>query len=142
MADRSSTRTHHSSAQHHSRSQWSLGWGDEEKAPAVSSNAFASGANMNAGNVISAPSQHQQPPMQRPEQVTAAPRVEQAPEPVPIVDKTNIATTAPAPGIEKGNVSSNAFASGSNMNAGNFITDRPTTRVHAPPGGRSQITFG
>lgn len=39
-------------------------------------------------------------------------------------------------------VSSNQFASGSNQNSGNFITDRPTTRVHAPPGGRSQITFG
>ena len=39
-------------------------------------------------------------------------------------------------------ISSNAYATGSNQNAGNFITDRPTTRVHAPPGGRSQISFG
>lgn len=34
-------------------------------------------------------------------------------------------------------VSSNKFATGSNQNCGNFITDRPTTRVHAPPGGKS-----
>ena len=38
--------------------------------------------------------------------------------------------------------SSNAFANGSDQNCGNFITDRPTTRLHAPPGGRSQISFG
>jgi len=33
--------------------------------------------------------------------------------------------------------SSNAYASGANQNCGNVITDRPSTRVHAPPGGRS-----
>ena len=39
-------------------------------------------------------------------------------------------------------VSSNRFATGSNMNSGNVITDRSTTRVVAPPGGRSQVFFG
>lgn len=39
-------------------------------------------------------------------------------------------------------VSSNKFASGSNQNAGNFITNRPSTRVHAAPGGASSIVFG
>jgi SPIRAL1-like protein len=38
--------------------------------------------------------------------------------------------------------SSNAYASGANQNCGNFVTDRRTTRVAAPPGGRSQISFG
>ena len=33
--------------------------------------------------------------------------------------------------------SSNVFASGTNQNCGNFMTDRPTSRVLAPPGGRS-----
>ncbi len=39
-------------------------------------------------------------------------------------------------------VSSNAYATGSNQNSGNFMTGRPTTRVRAPPGGASSITFG
>lgn len=39
-------------------------------------------------------------------------------------------------------ISANAYASGSNQNSGNFMTGRPTTRVRAPPGGASSITFG
>lgn len=39
-------------------------------------------------------------------------------------------------------VSSNSYASGSNQNAGNFLTDRRTTRVLAHPGGKSSIVFG
>lgn len=39
--------------------------------------------------------------------------------------------------IGSGHVSANAFASGTNQNCGNFMTDRPTSRVLAPPGGRS-----
>mmetsp|Transcript_106043 Transcript_106043/g.167470 ORF Transcript_106043/g.167470 Transcript_106043/m.167470 type:complete len:230 (-) Transcript_106043:93-782(-) len=42
----------------------------------------------------------------------------------------------------KESVSSNRFASGANQNCGNIITDRPTTRVHQAPGGRSQIVLG
>ena len=38
--------------------------------------------------------------------------------------------------------SSNAYANGASQNTGNFITDRSSTRIHAPPGGRSSITFG
>jgi SPIRAL1-like protein len=37
---------------------------------------------------------------------------------------------------------SNAYATGANQNCGNCITDRPTTRVHAAPGGKSSITLG
>jgi len=40
------------------------------------------------------------------------------------------------------NISSNAYASAAHMNYGNSITDRSSTRVNAPPGGKSQITFG
>jgi len=36
-------------------------------------------------------------------------------------------------------ISSNVWA---NQNCGNVLTDRPTTRLHAPPGGKSSITFG
>ena len=39
--------------------------------------------------------------------------------------------------IKKAGTSANAFASGTNQNCGNFITDRPTSRVLAPPGGKS-----
>ncbi len=40
------------------------------------------------------------------------------------------------------NVSSNVYASGSNMNSGNVITDRPTSRVLNPPGGKSSFSLG
>lgn len=39
-------------------------------------------------------------------------------------------------------VSSNAFACGNNQNCGNVLTNRPTTLLHAPPGGRSTIQLG
>lgn len=39
-------------------------------------------------------------------------------------------------------VSSNAYANGASQNVGNVITDRPTSRVTQPPGGRSTISFG
>lgn len=39
-------------------------------------------------------------------------------------------------------LSSNAYASGVNQNSGNFLTEKPITRIHAPPGGRSTISFG
>jgi SPIRAL1-like protein len=38
--------------------------------------------------------------------------------------------------------SSNQYASGSNQNSGNVLTDRRITRIHAPPGGASSIHFG
>jgi hypothetical protein len=39
-------------------------------------------------------------------------------------------------------VSSNAFASGANANSCNVLTDRPTTRVRAQPGGHCSIRLG
>jgi len=42
--------------------------------------------------------------------------------------------------IDKG-VSSNVYASGSSQNVGNVITDRPSSRVTQPPGGKSSISF-
>lgn len=38
--------------------------------------------------------------------------------------------------------SSNSYASGVSQNCGNFLCDRRTTRVAAPPGGVSSISFG
>lgn len=40
-----------------------------------------------------------------------------------------------------GPVSSNAWASNASQNSGNMISERPTTRIHAPPGGKSSIVF-
>ncbi|GMF31136.1 unnamed protein product [Phytophthora fragariaefolia] len=42
----------------------------------------------------------------------------------------------------RGGASSNQYASGSNQNCGNVLTDRRITRIHAPPGGASSIHFG
>jgi len=39
------------------------------------------------------------------------------------------------------NISNNKFASASNMNSGNVITDRPSSRVLNPPGGKSTISL-
>lgn len=44
--------------------------------------------------------------------------------------------------VEARKVSSNAFANGSNQNAGNMITERPSTRLHYAPGGQSTICLG
>ena len=50
IGDRSSTRVFHKDSHHHSKSSWSLGWGDDNTpAPAVSSNKWANGSNQNAG---------------------------------------------------------------------------------------------
>jgi len=38
--------------------------------------------------------------------------------------------------------SSNKFACGANQNAGNVITDRSSTRIHAAPGGNSSLVLG
>merc|ERR1711939_1243887 len=40
------------------------------------------------------------------------------------------------------NGSSNAYANGCNQNVGNVLSDRRTTKVLEPPGGRSQVCFG
>jgi hypothetical protein len=39
-------------------------------------------------------------------------------------------------------MTSNSFATGSNQNCGNMMTDVPSTRVSAPPGGRSSVHLG
>mmetsp|Transcript_37105 Transcript_37105/g.94291 ORF Transcript_37105/g.94291 Transcript_37105/m.94291 type:complete len:361 (+) Transcript_37105:81-1163(+) len=41
-----------------------------------------------------------------------------------------------------GQVSSNRYASGGNQNCGNMLTEKPSSRVLAPPGGKSSFSFG
>eukprot|EP01063_Lacrimia_lanifica_P031047 TRINITY_DN5045_c0_g2_i1.p1 TRINITY_DN5045_c0_g2~~TRINITY_DN5045_c0_g2_i1.p1 ORF type:complete len:130 (+),score=47.54 TRINITY_DN5045_c0_g2_i1:66-455(+) len=44
----------------------------------------------------------------------------------------------PPPGAA---VSSNKWASNQSQNSGNVLSERPSVRLHAPPGGKSSITF-
>mmetsp|Transcript_28960 Transcript_28960/g.78427 ORF Transcript_28960/g.78427 Transcript_28960/m.78427 type:complete len:150 (+) Transcript_28960:149-598(+) len=51
-------------------------------------------------------------------------------------------TSAALPMQRKTHISSNVFASSSTTNSFNVLTDRPTSRVSNPPGGRSNFTLG
>ncbi|EFJ40864.1 hypothetical protein VOLCADRAFT_121666 [Volvox carteri f. nagariensis] len=44
--------------------------------------------------------------------------------------------------VRGGSLANNYSRPGGQQNVGNFITDRPSSRVLAPPGGTSQISFG
>ncbi len=37
--------------------------------------------------------------------------------------------------------SNNNYARSSGQNVGNFLTDKPSSRVLAPPGGKSQVSY-
>ncbi|KAG7369841.1 hypothetical protein IV203_027587 [Nitzschia inconspicua] len=54
---------------------------------------------------------------------------------------TEATTTQPQPTASKKGVSSNAFASSSTTNSFNVLTDRPTSRVTNPPGGKDNLWF-
>lgn len=45
-------------------------------------------------------------------------------------------------GAAASNYATNNYARPDGQNVGNFLTDRKAVKVHAPPGGASQITFG
>ena len=53
-----------------------------------------------------------------------------------------VASTAIHSGRRNARVSSNAFASSSTTNSYNVLTDRPTSRVSNPPGGKTSFTLG
>ena len=97
---------------------------------AVSSNVYANGNNHNGGNVITD---------KRITKVHAPPGGRQSFSIATMMDDTS----ADRSGLCKVNtrqaVSSNVFASGANQNAGNVLTDKPTTRIRAPPGGVSTL---
>lgn len=97
---------------------------DRVEAKRTSSNAFANGANQNAGNTITDRS---------------STRLHHAPggkSTICLGDGSDLHDVA------KSQVSSNKFASGANQNNGNSITDRSTTRIHQAPGGNSSICLG
>uniref|UniRef100_A0A7S4QMS1 Uncharacterized protein n=2 Tax=Ditylum brightwellii TaxID=49249 RepID=A0A7S4QMS1_9STRA len=82
-------------------------------------------------------------PTKEADETTVVKTVEEEEEPTPTA-----AQTAPKSewggmnfGQDSDNVSNNKFASGSNMNSGNVITGRPSSRVLNPPGGKSSISL-
>ena len=139
--------------------------------PKVGSNSFASGSNQNAGNVLTdRPTSRVLAPAgghsslgylfggSENTRSNDAPRRGRAAE-AEVTMKPGQAAPQPAPHSASQRASqpqaaaepvfgarlkvgSNSYASGANQNAGNVLTDRPTSRVLAPPGGRSQISFG
>jgi len=93
----------------------------------VSSNIYANGSNQNGGNVITD---------KRITKVHAPPGGRQTFSIATMMDKEE---QKPAVNSPSKGVSSNVFANGANQNSGNFLTERPTTRVRAPPGGVSTL---
>ena len=83
-------------------------------------------------------------PAARPQAAAPAAKREEpaAPAPKAVLRDVNTPAAAAAAPAGKARVSSNAYATGSNQNCGNVITDRPTTRLHAPPGGKSSFSLG
>lgn len=59
-----------------------------------------------------------------------------------IIAKQSIASNTLPSARRNTRVSSNAFASSSSTNSYNVLTDRPTSRVSNPPGGRTNFTLG
>jgi len=167
ITDRSTTRLHQAPG---GASSLCLGAGDSSSfQERPSSNRFASGANQNAGNCITdrsttrlhhAPGGASSICLGQDEKV-GAPNVAKplnahaVPEKVPANgfangNSQNVAplNAEPHQGFDRSipsrpaTTSANRFASGTNQNAGNVLTDRPTTRLHQAPGGRSSIVLG
>jgi len=70
------------------------------------------------------------------EEATEAVVSKEGEEHVVVSPSSKVATTNSKP------QSANAFLSGSNMNGGCVMTDRPSSRVLAPPGGHTSIKLG
>ncbi|CAI0560355.1 unnamed protein product [Linum tenue] len=77
----------------------------------------------------------------------ASPKVEQAPAPAPVAAEP-VQAAAPAEGTQQipagiavsGSKTNNYFRA-DGQNTGNFLTDRPSTKVHAAPGGGSSLGY-
>ena len=165
ISDRSSTRLHAPPGGTSQAGSLIFGGGDAAPVEAISSNKYASGSNQNCGNVMTGRSSTRlhAPPggksqagslifggdggdrfaghrgnskgAQRQQQSSIS--FGSAPQEQTSAAMNNQHQQASAPAKKSGAISANAFASGTNQNCGNFITDRPTSRVLAPPGGRS-----
>jgi len=133
ITDRSSTRV---AQQPGGNSSLSLGWG--HSTTGTRSRAPNYQAGLGGGfQPQPQPQQQQQQQQQRP--TYGHPNQQQQ---VPYGRSNGGQSMAFGSNPERQRNSSNAYANGTNQNVGNFITDRSSTRIHAPPGGRSSITFG
>ncbi|XXG76523.1 hypothetical protein AAC387_Pa08g0857 [Persea americana] len=56
-------------------------------------------------------------------------------------DDKKAAETTPVAPSPKQTVSANNYHRAQGQNSGNFITDRPTTKVHSVPGGDSSLGY-
>eukprot|EP00197_Chlamydomonas_leiostraca_P015503 CAMPEP_0202867218 /NCGR_PEP_ID=MMETSP1391-20130828/8941_1 /ASSEMBLY_ACC=CAM_ASM_000867 /TAXON_ID=1034604 /ORGANISM="Chlamydomonas leiostraca, Strain SAG 11-49" /LENGTH=187 /DNA_ID=CAMNT_0049547235 /DNA_START=80 /DNA_END=643 /DNA_ORIENTATION=+ len=65
-----------------------------------------------------------------------------APKAAPMAQQNNENPITGAPAANKIGANNNNYARPAGQNVGNFITDRPSSRVLAAPGGASQIIFG
>uniref|UniRef100_A0A1J3EWF3 Protein SPIRAL1-like 1 n=1 Tax=Noccaea caerulescens TaxID=107243 RepID=A0A1J3EWF3_NOCCA len=62
-----------------------------------------------------------------------------SPTPAPVAAQpVNVARQIPA---GTNNSSTNNYIRADGQNTGNFLTDRPSTKVHAPPGGGSSLDY-
>eukprot|EP00472_Partenskyella_glossopodia_P002587 CAMPEP_0197536286 /NCGR_PEP_ID=MMETSP1318-20131121/53453_1 /TAXON_ID=552666 /ORGANISM="Partenskyella glossopodia, Strain RCC365" /LENGTH=152 /DNA_ID=CAMNT_0043094135 /DNA_START=99 /DNA_END=557 /DNA_ORIENTATION=- len=149
--NRSTTKTHHHMSSHHSKSNWSFGndepttnqapqrfWNKKTRCWEAKPVASKVGAPAPAPKPVDTPKPTAEASVQTAETKKEAPIT----TPVPSQENTKPEENTPAVPEPKQRISSNAFACNTRPECGNFITDRPTTRVHAPPGGRSSIQFG
>lgn len=72
-------------------------------------------------------------------QVHVAAANEPPPKPTATIPQPDITKQIPA-GIQQGSQANNYFRA-DGQNTGNFLTDRPSTKVHAAPGGGSSLGY-
>ena len=112
-----------------------FGGGDDQPAPRVSRRGQVRAPERQEDHNI--PQQNhfiQQKPQQMQQQQQQPPVMNQVPQ------QQQQQSSNPITGGSA--TSSNSYARGSSQNTGNVLTDRRTTRVHAPPGGKSNFTLG
>ncbi|EOY01670.1 hypothetical protein QUC31_013662 [Theobroma cacao] len=77
-------------------------------------------------------------PQAAPTEAPAVSKSAPAPAPAPAPEPVDITKQTPA-GINS--TSTNNYLRADGQNTGNFITDRPSTKVHAAPGGGSSLGY-
>ncbi|KAJ4756263.1 spiral1 [Rhynchospora pubera] len=89
----------------------------------------AGGGQSSLGYLFGSDGESPKPAVEKPEPVQKTPP--------PPVDKTK---QAPA-GIQGGGSRTNNYFRSEGQNCGNFLTERPSTKVHAAPGGGSSLGY-